>query len=309
MAVGSSSTSLDDLAARSAGIVARSVLLAHGWSESGVKRAVRAGALVPVAAGVYRVRGAPWTREASRHAAVAIAGRGAALARWSAAELLGFAGARPGPHQVLVPHSRRATTSAPDLVTVSRTNRLDPADLTEVNGVAATVPARTLLDLARDVDPARLAELTTEAIRRAGLTLDHLDAVLARDRRSPGRSQLRCAVRLLGDDGHRSRSMVEVTALAALVDAGLPRPEVAYTVRAVDGRILAEVDLAYPAQRLAIEIDGYRWHSSPARKRADEERQNRLVLAGWTVLRFSAIVVRQTPSVLVEAVSAALRTV
>ena len=300
---------LDELAARSFGIITRTALLDAGWSQSRIERGVASAALVRVAAGVYRVRGAPWTRQASRHAAVAIAGAGAVLARWSAAETLGFADARPGPHQLLVPHGRRGTAEAPELAVVTRTRRLDPADLTEVAGIPTTAAARTLLDLARDVDVPRLAELSSEAIRRADLELAALEAVLDRSPKIPGRRRLGQAIELLSDDGHRSRSMVEVGALSALLDAGLPRPAVAYTVRALDGTILAEVDLAYPEHRIAIEIDGFRWHSSPARKRADEDRQNRLVLAGWTVLRFSATVVRRSPATLVDAVAAALRSV
>lgn len=199
---------LDEIAAGTFGIVTRSALLDANWSESRIQRANASGALVRVAAGVYRVRGAPWTRQASRHAAVAVAGTGAVLARWSAAEAHGFAEARPGPHHLFVPHDRRSTIEAPELAVVTRTRRLDQADMTEVAGVTTTTAARTLLHL------------------------------------------------------------------------------------------------AYPEHRLAIEIDGFRWHSSPARKRADEERQNRLILAGWTVLRFSASVVRASPAALVGAVAA-----
>ncbi|MFP4311244.1 MAG: DUF559 domain-containing protein [Nitriliruptoraceae bacterium] len=300
------SVSLDALAARTSGIVTRPALLASGWSESRVDRAVSSRALLPVAAGVYRVRGAPWTRQASRQAAVAIAGAGATLARWSAAEMLGIADPRPGPHHVLVPHARRSSTSAPGLALVTRTRHLEPSDVTEIAGIAVTTAARTLLDLAREIDAPRLAELSSEAIRRTGLGLGDLSRILERHRKTPGRRRLRDAIGLLGDDGHRFRSMVEVRALSSLLEAGLPRPEVGYTIRSETGVILAEVDLAYPTHRLAIEIDGFRWHSSPARKRADEDRQNRLLLAGWTVLRFSATVVHDSPATLVEAVAEAL---
>lgn len=108
---------------------------------------------------------------------------------------------------------------------------------------------------------------------------------------------------LLGSDGAQTRSGVEIAALQALVKGGLPRPVLAYRVHDTQGRFIAEVDLAYPELKLAIEIDGYRWHSTPAQKRADEERQNRLILAGWTVLRFSAAEVRHDPEVLATTVS------
>jgi very-short-patch-repair endonuclease len=47
------------------------------------------------------------------------------------------------------------------------------------------------------------------------------------------------------------------------------------------------LDFAFVAQRIAIEIDGRAWHSAGDRFQSDRRRQNRLVLLGWTVLRFT----------------------
>jgi very-short-patch-repair endonuclease len=38
---------------------------------------------------------------------------------------------------------------------------------------------------------------------------------------------------------------------------------------------------------LVIEVDGWAYHRTPDRFQRDRERQNRLVAAGWTVLRFT----------------------
>ncbi len=54
-----------------------------------------------------------------------------------------------------------------------------------------------------------------------------------------------------------------------------------------DGRFIARVDFAYPDQRLAIEVDGFAAHSTVDAFRRDRSRQNALVTAGWTVLRFT----------------------
>ncbi|MGH3714486.1 MAG: endonuclease domain-containing protein [Micromonosporaceae bacterium] len=51
--------------------------------------------------------------------------------------------------------------------------------------------------------------------------------------------------------------------------------------------VIATVDVAFVASRVAVEIDGWAYHSDPARFQADRRRQNRLVSAGWTVLRFT----------------------
>ena len=55
----------------------------------------------------------------------------------------------------------------------------------------------------------------------------------------------------------------------------------------VAGRVVAVLDIAFPLVLLAIEIDGWAWHSDPERFQDDRRRQNALVAAGWTVLRFT----------------------
>ncbi len=55
----------------------------------------------------------------------------------------------------------------------------------------------------------------------------------------------------------------------------------------VAGHVVAVLDLAFPDRRLAIEIDGWAWHHNPERFQEDPRRQNALVAAGWTVLRFT----------------------
>lgn len=62
--------------------------------------------------------------------------------------------------------------------------------------------------------------------------------------------------------------------------AGLPEPSRQYRI----GH--RRVDFAYPESRVAIELDGVAFHGSPSAIASDRRRQNQLVLAGWTVLRF-----------------------
>lgn len=47
------------------------------------------------------------------------------------------------------------------------------------------------------------------------------------------------------------------------------------------------IDLAFPAERVAVEVDGWAWHVDAERFLSDRRRQNALVNAGWTVLRFT----------------------
>lgn len=48
------------------------------------------------------------------------------------------------------------------------------------------------------------------------------------------------------------------------------------------------VDIAVPSKMLAIEVDGFEFHGSREVFDKDKKRQNDLVAAGWTVLRFTA---------------------
>ncbi|HEY7007563.1 MAG TPA: DUF559 domain-containing protein [Jatrophihabitantaceae bacterium] len=53
------------------------------------------------------------------------------------------------------------------------------------------------------------------------------------------------------------------------------------------GELIAVVDIAFPRILLAVEIDGFAYHSGADRFQRDRSRQNDLVGLGWTVLRFT----------------------
>ncbi|HXM58066.1 MAG TPA: DUF559 domain-containing protein [Candidatus Dormibacteraeota bacterium] len=86
-----------------------------------------------------------------------------------------------------------------------------------------------------------------------------------------------------------------------LVNAGLPRPQAQAEVRDERGAFIARVDLYYPEQRLAIEYDGANHRD---RLVADDRRQNRLLAAGYRLLRFTAPDVETRPDVVVADVAA-----
>jgi hypothetical protein len=51
-----------------------------------------------------------------------------------------------------------------------------------------------------------------------------------------------------------------------------PRPAAGiYELRA-DGVVVARLDIAFPAERVAVEVDGFAWHASPAHLRRDHVR-------------------------------------
>jgi very-short-patch-repair endonuclease len=99
----------------------------------------------------------------------------------------------------------------------------------------------------------------------------------------------------------RAESPPESRLRFVLIRAGYPVvPQ--YDVHRPDGRWIARVDLALPELRIAIEYDGREVHDRPDVFVRDRRRQNDLVAAGWTVLRFSAADLR-SPDLIVNAVS------
>ena len=66
-----------------------------------------------------------------------------------------------------------------------------------------------------------------------------------------------------------------------------------------------ELDFAFPKSRVAVEVDGWAWHQDAQAFRRDRQRQNLIVLAGWTVLRFSWHDLTQRPSAVIGEIRSA----
>ena len=98
----------------------------------------------------------------------------------------------------------------------------------------------------------------------------------------------------------RPDSLLESRMARLLRAHGLPPAVFQFEVHR-NGRFVARLDFAYPAIRLAIEVDAFDSHSSPRALQHDLRRQNALVALGWTVLRFTwADVVRRPERVAAE---------
>ena len=61
-------------------------------------------------------------------------------------------------------------------------------------------------------------------------------------------------------------------------------------------------DLAYPAARMAIELDGRAFHVSPERFEADRLRDREAATHGWLVVRFTWDDVVRRPSEFVRTI-------
>jgi len=60
------------------------------------------------------------------------------------------------------------------------------------------------------------------------------------------------------------------------------------------------LDFALVAQRIAFELDGFRWHASQESWRRDRRRDLALALIGWRTYRFDGSLVKRNPSAVVR---------
>jgi very-short-patch-repair endonuclease len=87
--------------------------------------------------------------------------------------------------------------------------------------------------------------------------------------------------------------------LALCDEHGLPRPEVNTRIEG------EEVDFAWRDAKLIVEVDGYAYHRSPTAFESDRERDVKLVLAGWRVLRFTWTQLTRRPAWVARSVTGA----
>lgn len=274
-------------------LVTRQQLLAAGMSAKAVAGLVAKGWLKPMGRGVYLIGATPppWCRER----AVLLRCPTAVLSHWSAARLDGMVpdggtaasrgtAAKPADADVVWIIVPKASSGRAPGVRALRTDHLHATEWRHVRGLAATTPARTLLDLAVPIGRAgearRLERLVAASLDEKRCTAEELFAVLARHAHSRGAGLLRL---VLGDDGRPAltRSEAEERLRQHLLDAEVAPWQ--HNVRVAG----YEVDFLWPKEKLVVEVDGVAWHSSRHRFQADRDRDNALHAAGYTVLRFT----------------------
>jgi hypothetical protein len=164
--------------------------------------------------------------------------------------------------------------------------------------------ARTLCDLTGPLRPWQVEQAVDDCLRRGLVNLDELvvahDTVSHRGRRKS--TVMREILVWRTEGGLRpGDSAPEVRVGKLLMAAGLPKPTQQFELRAGGRRV--RIDLAYPVERIAIEYDGWDFHSTRAAFDRDRARANELELLGWTVLRFTS---RTTDELVVASVRQAL---
>ncbi len=152
-------------------------------------------------------------------------------------------------------------------------------DLVTLRGVPVTTPLRTALDLACGLRRYEALAALDAFARDHTLTRAQLIGELPRFRGRRGVVQARRLVQVM--DG-RVESPGESFTRLALIEAGLPVPELQFWV--VAAGLAYRLDLAYPEAKVAVEYDGVAFHSAPSDVESDQRRRDLLRELGWTVV-------------------------
>lgn len=231
--------------------------------------------------GVYAVGRPEITHYGRWMAAVLCCGPRAALSHGSAAALWGIGNELPARIEVTV---RSSAAHRRPRVRVYRRPSLRPDDFEVHDGIPATNPVCTLVDLATRLDDGNLERAVNEADKRDLIDPEALREGLERHRGQAGVARLRVLL-----DRHTFRltdSELERRFLRLAHGAGLPPP---LTRQRVNG---FRVDFHWPDLGLVVETDGLRYHRTPAQQARDRLRDQSHTAAGLTALRFTHAQVR-----------------
>lgn len=273
------------------GVITLAQARSAGLSEHAVRRRVRSGQWRHCGPGVYFVDDRPFTPAARIRAAVWSRGPRAAASGLTAAWWLGLTPLEPRAVEITVPRNSHGR-AAPG--TSLRRRDLGDEDLLEHRGLRVTAMALTVLEAC--VRPGGGPDIMDSALRRR-IGLDELQRSHLRN---AGRCGSAAARRMLDAASGGARSEAERLVVQLLRGARISGWRVNYAV----GSYI--VDIAFPEQRVAVEIDGWAFHSDHHAFQNDRVRQNKLALGGWQVLRFTWLDITRHPQRVLGQIRAAI---
>jgi very-short-patch-repair endonuclease len=188
--------------------------------------------------------------------------------------------------------SCRAPSCRPWASIVAGSNERSPAAGSCGSTGAVTSPARTLVDLAQNLDDEALERVVREAQFRGLFSVRAIQDALTR--------RPSVVLRDLLDDLNPTQSKLEDAFLRLCRRHRIPKPR----AQVRDGR--RRPDFVWPDARLVVEVDSWQAHSTPHAFQADRTLSNAVQLAGWTILRFTYRDVTRRPELVAAQVRQAL---
>ena len=239
-----------------AGLRLRPQLLAIGYSDDDLRRLRRAGELERVRRGAYvpavdeRLREREARHALTARAVVAQLPTESVVSHVSAAVLHGLPVWNLPLARVHVTRDHRSGGHRRADLHVHHTP-LRPDEITVVDGIAITTPARTLVDLARVAPFEQAVAVADAALFRKMVDRTTLDDAVERAARRPGNHKARRAIAFATRGGE---SVGESRSRVLMARFQLPIPTLQWEVPAL--RWVGRTDFAWPERRTVGEFDG-----------------------------------------------------
>lgn len=283
------------------GVFSRNQAAAAGHTPKSIRKRLESGRWINVLSDVFGLVGVAHRREQDLMAAHLWAGSDSVCCGRTSAGLWGACSLPSDLIDLCVP--RKIHSPGKGLL-LHRPVSLPPEDTTRKAGIPVTVLDRALYELAGLVSFPALERAVDEALRHRLVWLPALHARLE-CHAVQGRNGTTNLRRVLAErplDYRATDSPLEDDFVKLVEAYSLPKPERQYRIEGV-GR----VDFAYPDARIAIELDGYEWHSDRDPFQKDRTRSNRLGLGEWLVLRYTKNDVTLRAALVAEELRTALR--
>ncbi len=284
------------IAERQKGFVHREQMLAAGIRRGAISHRLRHGRFHVYHRDVYLIgRPRPEPLGLAMAAVLHFRGHGVVSGRTSAAvwEMLDERPDSPVTLTIVGVDAR----SRPGLE-LRRVTSMAQADLRRRHGLPVTAPARALVEIAGEVTKLELENALAECRARRLATDAQIAAAIERAARHRGVADLRALMQ--SGPAARTRSASERQLLGLIRAAQLPAPRANATVC---GHV---VDLLWPEQRLIVEFDSWSFHGDRAAFERDRLRDQRLVAAGYRVIRITWRQLAHEPYAVIARLAAAL---
>jgi very-short-patch-repair endonuclease len=284
------------IAERQLGLITAVQLHYAGVGRGSIEWRLANGSLHRVFRGVYLVGHAVPVAGAPEFAAVLAVGDRTVVSHRSAAALWGFARRPVGLVEVTV--AGRDCRSR-DGLRVHVVERLGGGDRGHKSGIPVTSPARTVVDYAATASASEVEYAIAEACALKLTGELQICAAIERVPKHAGVALLRAVLAQPGGP-QRTRSGGERAMLRLIRAAGLPAPRTDVLIAGFTA------DFVWEDQRLIVEVDGHRYHSSRPAFERDHRRDIVHKNAGYEVLRFTARQLAEEPLLVIATIARAL---
>lgn len=285
-----------DWVAGRAGVFRRRDALSHGLTSHAISRGARRGEWYPYR-GVWQVAGYPDVLRARAWAALLVSGSSAVVTGPTALTLYGMP---IDERRVFIRTPAKAHPRSRGVV-IFRPSA-EPVSVRTVDGIPVVRRDEAAVDTIRLAPGSYWRDVFHESLRLGWLTPDLLAGWAERVRGCKGERRLIACAREAVQNVHAES---ERLAVAILIEAEICGWVANQPIRDQQG-LIGIGDIVFDEQRLVVEIDGRAWHSDARRFQRDRARQNRLINAGWRVLRFTWEDLTRRPDTVVRTIRAGL---